>query len=97
VILYEKLGLPVLKKTAKGQPSTAEEVLAKLAEDDIAAQSADGVPLHEQAEKHLHRPPAGADQPAHRAYPHVLPSGGGVHRAPVFQRSEPAEHSGAHR
>jgi DNA polymerase-1 len=32
-ILYEKLGLPVLKKTAKGQPSTAEEVLAKLAED----------------------------------------------------------------
>lgn len=33
VILYEKLGLPVLKKTAKGQPSTAEEVLAKLAED----------------------------------------------------------------
>ena len=34
VILYEKLGLPVLKKTAKGQPSTAEEVLDKLAEDD---------------------------------------------------------------
>ncbi|WP_191489248.1 DNA polymerase I [Pseudomonas sp. FEN] len=33
-ILYEKLGLPVLKKTAKGQASTAEEVLAKLAEDD---------------------------------------------------------------
>ncbi|WP_095147050.1 MULTISPECIES: DNA polymerase I [unclassified Pseudomonas] len=33
-ILYEKLGYPVLKKTAKGQPSTAEEVLAKLAEDD---------------------------------------------------------------
>ena len=34
VILYEKLGYPVLKKTAKGQPSTAEEVLAKLAEED---------------------------------------------------------------
>jgi DNA polymerase-1 len=33
-ILYEKLGLPVLKKTSKGQASTAEEVLAKLAEDD---------------------------------------------------------------
>ncbi|MGU9859966.1 DNA polymerase I [Pseudomonas sp. LF245] len=33
-ILYEKLGLPVLKKTGKGQASTAEEVLAKLAEDD---------------------------------------------------------------
>ncbi|QLF93605.1 DNA polymerase I [Pseudomonas sp. ABC1] len=33
-ILYEKLGLPVLKKTAKGQASTAEEVLAELAERD---------------------------------------------------------------
>ncbi len=32
VILYEKLGLPVLAKTAKGQPSTAEAVLSGLAE-----------------------------------------------------------------
>ena len=33
-ILYEKLGLPVLSKTAKGQASTAESVLAELAEQD---------------------------------------------------------------
>ncbi|HEC28415.1 MAG TPA: DNA polymerase I [Gammaproteobacteria bacterium] len=33
VILFEKLGLPVLKKTPKGQPSTAEEVLQELAND----------------------------------------------------------------
>ncbi|MFZ6047984.1 DNA polymerase I [Pseudomonas sp. CR3202] len=33
-ILYEKLGLPVLAKTATGQPSTAESVLADLAEQD---------------------------------------------------------------
>ena len=32
VVLYEKLGLPVLAKTAKGQPSTAEAVLSELAE-----------------------------------------------------------------
>ncbi len=32
-ILYDKLGLPVLKKTPKGQPSTAEEVLRELALD----------------------------------------------------------------
>jgi len=32
VVLYEKLGLPVLSKTAKGQPSTAEAVLSELAE-----------------------------------------------------------------
>jgi DNA polymerase-1 len=33
VILFEKLGLPVLKKTPKGAPSTAEETLAELALD----------------------------------------------------------------
>ncbi len=32
-ILFEKLGLPVLKKTPKGAPSTAEEVLQELALD----------------------------------------------------------------
>ena len=34
VILYENLGLPILSKTAKGQASTAEAVLAELAEQD---------------------------------------------------------------
>nr|WP_167063912.1 MULTISPECIES: DNA polymerase I [unclassified Pantoea] len=38
-ILYDKLGMPVLSKTAKGQPSTAEAVL-----DDLALQ---GYPLPE--------------------------------------------------
>ncbi len=32
-ILYEKLKLPILKKTPKGQPSTAESVLQDLADD----------------------------------------------------------------
>ncbi len=32
-ILFDKLGLPVFKKTPKGQPSTAEEVLQELALD----------------------------------------------------------------
>ena len=32
-VLFEKLGLPVLKKTPKGQPSTAEPVLQELALD----------------------------------------------------------------
>ena len=34
-ILYEKLGHPILSKTAKGQASTAEAVLAELAEQDF--------------------------------------------------------------
>jgi DNA polymerase-1 len=32
-ILFEKLELPVIRKTPKGQPSTAEDVLAELAND----------------------------------------------------------------
>jgi DNA polymerase-1 len=32
-ILFNKLGLPIVKKTVSGAPSTDEEVLAKLAED----------------------------------------------------------------
>jgi DNA polymerase-1 len=32
-ILFEKLGLPVVRKTPKGQPSTAEDVLQELATD----------------------------------------------------------------
>ena len=32
-ILYDKLSLPILKKTPKGQPSTAENVLQRLAAD----------------------------------------------------------------
>jgi DNA polymerase I len=32
-VLFQKLGLPVLKKTPKGQPSTAEEVMQELALD----------------------------------------------------------------
>ena len=32
-ILYEKLGLPIIKKTPKGQPSTAESVLQELSMD----------------------------------------------------------------
>jgi DNA polymerase-1 len=34
VILYEKLGMPIISKTATGQPSTAEAVLAELAEQE---------------------------------------------------------------
>ncbi len=34
-VLYDRLGLPVRKRTPKGQPSTAESVLAELAEDYV--------------------------------------------------------------
>lgn len=97
-ILYDKLGLPVLSKTATGQPSTAEAVLAELAEQDFeAAQGDHAVPLHEQAQEHLHRPPARADQPAYRTHPYLIPPGGGGYRAAVVERPEPAEHPDPYR
>ncbi len=34
-LLFDELGLPVIRKTPKGQPSTAEDVLQKLAEEFI--------------------------------------------------------------
>ncbi|MNC18644.1 hypothetical protein D3C75_665500 [compost metagenome] len=57
----------------------------------------DGLPQRQQAEEHLHRPPAGADQPAHRAHPHQLPPGGDRHRPAVLLGPEPAEHPDPHR
>jgi DNA polymerase-1 len=37
-VLFEKMGLPAIKKTAKGQASTSEEVLVQLAEEyEVAA------------------------------------------------------------
>ena len=38
-ILYDKLSLPILKKTPKGQPSTAESVLQRLAENSPIVQT----------------------------------------------------------
>ena len=98
VILYEKLGLPILSKTAKGQAFDRRSGAGGTGRAGLpAAQGADAVPLDEQAEKHLHRSSAGADQPAHRAHSHLLPSGSGGDRAFVVQRSEPAEHPDPYR
>ena len=44
-ILFEKLGLPVVRKTPKGQPSTAEDVLHELAADYELPESDPGTPL----------------------------------------------------
>ena len=54
-ILFEKLELPVLKKTPKGAPSTAEEVLQELAPRLPAARGAHGVSQSVKAQIYLHR------------------------------------------
>ena len=54
-ILFEKLQLPVLKKTPKGQPSTNESVLQELALDYPFAKSGDYTPRVKQVKVHLYR------------------------------------------
>ena len=95
-ILFEKLEIPVLKKTAKGAPSTKEEVLQELALDyplpklilehrtlsKLKSTYTDKLPRH--------------DQSGHWPYPHLLPPGGNCHRAAVVLRPQPAKYSGAY-
>ena len=95
-ILFGKLGLPVVKKTASGAPSTDEEVLEKLAEDHPLPQVHARAPQPGQAEEHLHRQAAADGQPGHRPRAHQLCAGGGRHRAAGQQRAEPAEHPHPH-
>ena len=95
-ILFGKLGLPVVKKTASGAPSTDEEVLEKLAEDHPLPQAHARAPQPGQAEGHLHRQAAADGQPAHRPRAHQLRAGGGRHRPAGQQRPEPAEHPHPH-
>src|SRR5690606_7661031 len=44
----------------------------------------------------LHREAARAGQSAHRARAHLVSPGRGADRAPLFDRSEPAEHTDPH-
>ena len=95
-ILFDKLGLPVVKKTPSGTPSTDEEVLQELALDyplpkilleyrgmaKLKSTYTDKLP---QMSGHEHRPRA------HQLFP-----GGGSHRAAGFQRPESAEHPDTH-
>ena len=54
-ILFGQHGLPVVKKTPGGAPSTDEEVLEKLAEDYPLPKKILELPQPRQAQEHLHR------------------------------------------
>ncbi len=94
-ILFERLGLPVLRKTSSGVPSTAEDVSWKSWLGDRLPLAADQsrVPRALQATLDLHRAPTGTDQSRYRSRAHQLPPGRGRDRPPLIQRSESAEHS----
>ena len=95
-ILFERLELPVIKKTPSGAPSTDEDVLEKLALDYPLPKIAARVPRAVQAQVHLHRQAAAHGEPAHRPRAHQLRAGDGGDRAARVERSQPAEHPGAH-
>jgi len=54
-ILFGKLGIPVMRKTPTGQPSTAEDVLEETRRDLCAAEVDLGIPRHGEAQVHLYR------------------------------------------
>ena len=92
-ILFNQLELPVLRKTPKGAPSTAEEVLSELALDyPLPAVLMEYRSLSKLKSTYTDKLPEMID-PRYRAGAHLLSSGSDRHRAFVVIRPEPAEHS----
>ena len=88
-ILFDKLGLPVISKTPKGQPSTAEiGFYRKLAHDYPLPRLILDYRSMSKLKIHVHRQAAARNQPDNRAHPHQLPSGRGGHRAFIVVGSE---------
>ncbi len=95
-VLFGKLGLPVVRKTPTGQPSTAEDVLEELAGELRAAEAHHGLPRVREVEVHVHGQAAAADQSFDSARAHLLSAGDRRDRSIVLGRSESAEHSDPH-
>ncbi len=96
VILFDELGLPVVKKTKTGA-STDQEVLEKLAAVHPLPGEADGVSPDQQTEEHLCRRIAGDGESRNGPDSRIVQSGRRCHRAAQFQRPEFAEHSDPYR
>ena len=96
-VLYDQLQLPVLGKTPKGQPSTAEDVLRGARGKPRTAAARSWSTAASRSSRHLHGQAAGAGQSAHRAHAHLLPPSRGRDRPAVIVGSEPAEHPDSHR
>jgi DNA polymerase-1 len=91
-VLFEKLQLPVKKRTATG-PSTDVFVLQELADEGHAIPQLlmEYRELFKLEGTYLEALP-GAREPRDGAHPHVVQPDGGADRAAVVERPEPAEH-----
>jgi DNA polymerase-1 len=95
-ILFEKMKLPVVKKTATGQPLHRRGRAAGARRQLSAAEADPRAPRARQAQVDVHRQAAAERRPAHRPRAHDVLASDRRHRPPRVRRSEPAEHSGAH-
>ena len=96
VILFEKLGLKPIKKTATGW-STDVSVLTALADEhELPALILEYRQVAKLQNTYVETLPQLAN-PGHGPDPHLLQPGRGGHRAAVQLRSQPAEHPRAHR
>ena len=95
-ILFEQQGLPIIRKTPKGQPSTAEDVLQELADDyELPRVILEYRSVSKLKSTYTDKLPV-ADFSANRTHPHVLPPGGCGNWPALVHGSEPAEHSDSH-
>ena len=95
-ILFNKLGLPAMRKTRTGQPSTAEDVLEELAEKYLLPRIIlEYRGLAKLRSTYTEKLP-GADRSEDRARAHLVSPGGRRDGPAVVQRPEPAEHPDPH-
>ena len=96
-IFYDKMGLPVIKKTPKGAPSTAEPVLQELAhEHELPRLILEHRSLSKLKSTYTDTLPE-LNSPSHRPCSHLLPSGCYRHRPIVVFRAQPPEHTHSQR
>ena len=93
-IFFESKGMPVVKKTPSGAPSDRRGRAGKTRARPPFGENAARLPRDLEAQVDLHRQAAAHGECAHRPRAHDLRPGDRGHRAPRFERSEPAEHSG---
>ncbi len=95
-IFFEKLKLPVVKKTPSGSPSTDEEVLQKLAEDyPLPKVLLDYRGLSKLKSTYTDKLPKMINAQTGRVHTNYAQAVAGD-RAPRVERSQPAEHSCTH-
>jgi DNA polymerase-1 len=95
-IFFDKLGLPVVKKTATGAPQHRRGGAGKTRRGLPAAGQDPGAPQPVQAQGHLHRQAGPDGAAAHGPRAHALRPGRGRDRPALQQRPQPAEHPDPH-